>query len=574
MHLAESWLFPPFRALLLRKNGFQARLGPNISARQEGDLVPLMAPDCAVKLKNELNLFQYAVFEQDTAADEVVHACFKALGWMGTGKSESAALTRRLHIAYETKSTSPVDVCNRIIDAVSASENEFPLFISFDPKLILQQAQESEKRWLSKKPLSFLDGIPFAVKDEIDVEPFPTTLGTSFLSEERPVEGTSEFVVALKDAGAILLGKTTMQEIGLGTTGLNLVLGTTPNPYNADHFAGGSSSGSAAIVASGLVPFAHGADGGGSLRIPAAFCGIVALKPTHGRICGKPKPPVVRTVAVDGPLGATVADCMVAYTIMANRGHVKHGEEPPPPLEIPDLSKISAGNLERPFLKGLKIGIEKEWFQHADSHIVQCCEESVKILESAGAEIVEINLPIVNDIAFAHTCTISMETLQFMNSIIKGKNYLKKQLNSETRISLATANGFTNEQYEAAQLIRREGDKAFQNTFSQCDIIVSPTVPQMAPKIPKSAMSNGLSDLGTTTKLMRYMQSANFLGLPAITLPVGMDPLPIGLQIMANHWNESLLFWVSAILERKLRETGKLRQETPEYFWQVLQDGE
>ena len=161
---------------------------------------------------------------------------------------------------------------------------------------VMKQAREATQRIKAGKPLSIFDGVPVAVKDELDMVPYPTTVGTSFLGKS-PAKEDATVVARMRAAGALLVGKTNMHEIGINVTGLNPHHGTTRNPYNTDHFTGGSSSGSATAVAAGLVPVAIGADGGGSIRIPASFCGVFGLKPTFGRVSEHGAAPLCWSVA-------------------------------------------------------------------------------------------------------------------------------------------------------------------------------------------------------------------------------------------------------------------------------------
>ncbi|KAK4341064.1 hypothetical protein RND71_039565 [Anisodus tanguticus] len=189
--------------------------------------------------------------------------------------------------AYNSKQITPLKVMNRFLSAVQQSSSpsmQMSFFINFDADDILRQATESTHRYQQGEPLSVLDGVPIAIKDEIDCMPYPTTGGTKWMHKVRRCKDDAECVQRLRSCGAILVGKTNMHELGAGTSGINPHYGTTRNPYNIGRIAGGSSSGSAAVVAAGLCPAALGVDGGGSVRMPAALCGVVGLKPSFGRV--------------------------------------------------------------------------------------------------------------------------------------------------------------------------------------------------------------------------------------------------------------------------------------------------
>jgi len=212
--------------------------------------------------------------------------------------------------AYQENITSPEDVANRVLQAITASNEASPplrAVIAVNRDDVLRQAEGATKRIRAGVALGIFDGVPVGVKDEVDMVPFPTTAGTAFLGRQQAT--TDATVVArLRSAGALLIGKTNMHEIGIGVTGLNPIHGTPRNPYAIDRHTGGSSSGSAAAVAAGLCPVAIAADGGGSIRIPAALCGVVGLKPTYGRISEHGAVPLCWSVAHIGPIAASVAD--------------------------------------------------------------------------------------------------------------------------------------------------------------------------------------------------------------------------------------------------------------------------
>jgi hypothetical protein len=188
--------------------------------------------------------------------------------------------------AYREGSLTPEDVARHTLDAIEASNSAQPplrAMIAVNREDVLEQARQATARIKARKPLSVFDGVPVAVKDEVDMLHYPTTAGTRFLGK-APCLQDATAVARMRAAGALLIGKANMHEIGIGVTGLNSYLGTARNPYDTGHFTGGSSSGPAAVVASGLSPVAIGADGGGSIRIPSSFCGVVGLKPTYGRV--------------------------------------------------------------------------------------------------------------------------------------------------------------------------------------------------------------------------------------------------------------------------------------------------
>ena len=305
--------------------------------------------------------------------------------------------------AYRARTLSPVEVAEAVLAAISASEQgDAPLhaFIAVYPEDVMAQARSAALRLKSGISLSPLDGVPVAIKDEIDMKPYPTTVGTRFLGKS-PVTEDSTVAARLRAAGAILVGKTNMHEIGINPNGANANHGAVRNPFNPACDPGGSSSGSAAAVASGLVPLAIGADGGGSIRIPAGLCGLVGLKPTFARVSEAGAAPLCWSVAHLGPLSACVEDAALAYSLIA-------GPDPRMPESLAQPPVTLAG-WNHPDLHGVRLGVYRAWFEHASPEVVQVCQAMLDQLQRAGAEICPVTIPGLDEIRIAHAITILSE---------------------------------------------------------------------------------------------------------------------------------------------------------------------
>ncbi|KAL3350368.1 hypothetical protein AABB24_023046 [Solanum stoloniferum] len=221
--------------------------------------------------------------------------------------------------AYRSKLTAPSQATENFISAIEESNNQnplAPLLISYDPDEVRRQAAASTQRFEEGSELSILDGIFIAVKDDIDCYPYPSKGGRTWFHEIHEVKKDAVCISRLRNCGAVLVGKTNMHELGLGITGNNTNFGTTRNPHAPDRYTGGSSSGSAAIVSSGLCSAALGTDGGGSVRIPSSLCGVVGLKTTYGRTDMKGLIFHYGTVAIVGPITATVEDAILMASLV------------------------------------------------------------------------------------------------------------------------------------------------------------------------------------------------------------------------------------------------------------------
>lgn len=459
--------------------------------------------------------------------------------------------------SYRDGKTTPEEVAQKLLDAVEASNASTPplrAVIAVNREDVTRQAREATHRIKAGKPLSIFDGVPVVVKDEIDMVPHPTTVGTSFLGKS-PAKEDATVVARMRAAGALLIGKTNMHEIGINVTGLNPHHGTTRNPYNTNHFTGGSSSGSATAVAAGLAPVAIGADGGGSIRIPSSFCGVFGLKPTFGRVSEYGAAPLCWSVAHVGPLAGTASDTALAYAVMAGPDlrDPNSLHQPLPTLE--DWDQLN--------LRKLKLGVYKQWFQHADPEIVAACENMLKRFADMGAEIREIIISDLDLNRVAQVVTILTEMAQAM-SYTYAEHHREHGL--DVRLNLVLGRAFTAQDYVTAQRARTRIINNFNRVLEEVDMILTPTTGIAAPLIPKDALPNGNSDLSTTTEIMRFVTAANMTGLPAISFPVGYTAtgLPIGMQAMGRPWEENLLLRLAVNAERSVE------RKKPQVHYKVL----
>lgn len=459
--------------------------------------------------------------------------------------------------AYRDGTTTPEAVARNVLDAIAASDKHDPAlraFIAVNHEDVMKQAKESTARFNAGNPLSIFDGVPIAVKDEMDMTPYPTTVGTSFLGKSPAAEDAT-VVARLRSAGALLVGKTNMHEIGINVTGLNPHHGTTRNPYNTGHYTGASSSGSATAVAAGLVPAAIGADGGGSIRIPSSFCGLVGLKATFGRVSEFGAFPLCWSVAHIGPIAASATDAALTYALIA-------GPDPKDEMSLHQPLPSLAG-WDDLNLKGLKIGIYRQWFRHADAETVAACESMLKEYEKMGCEIVEIVIPNLEANRVAHSITILGEMAQSMEATY-AEHHQEHAL--DVRINLALARQFSSTDYIAAQRIRTRIINHFNTAFQKADVILTPTTGVPAPEIKKGALPDGESDLSTTIEIMRFVTAGNLTGLPAVSFPVGYTQknLPIGLQVIGKAWDEKTLLRLALAAEQVIE------RKAPQVHYKIL----
>ncbi|KAK9905199.1 hypothetical protein M0R45_000395 [Rubus argutus] len=460
--------------------------------------------------------------------------------------------------AYRSKIATPSVVAENIISAIEEFSNKSPpqpLLLSFDAEEVRKQAAASTKRFEEGNPISILDGIFVAIKDDIDCCPHPSKGGTTWMHEVRTVSKDAVSVSKLRSCGVIFIGKANMHEMGMGTTGNNSNYGTTRNPHAPDRYTGGSSSGPAAIVASGLCSAALGTDGGGSVRIPSSLCGVVGLKTTYGRTDIRGSLCDSGTVEIIGPLASTVEDVMLVYSAILGSSLADRISLKPSPPSVPDLSLYESLNA----LGSLRLGKYTAWFNDVHSNdISDKCEDVLNLLsKNHGCEVVEIVIPELHEMRTAHLVSIGSECVSSINPDCEDGNGVR--LTYDTRTNMALFRSFSASDYVAAQCLRRRIMYHHMEIFKKVDVIVTPTTGMTAPKIPPSALKDGETDMQVTGYLMRFIIAANLLGLPAISIPVGYDKqgLPIGLQLIGRPWGEASMLRLATAVEELCARSKK-----------------
>jgi Asp-tRNA(Asn)/Glu-tRNA(Gln) amidotransferase A subunit family amidase len=456
-----------------------------------------------------------------------------------SGLEDAASFTA----AYRDGTATPEDVAERFLDAVAESERVSPplrAFVFTDAADLRAQAREATRRRREGRTLGPLDGVPVAVKDELDQVPYRTTAGTRFLGSS-PATREATVVARLRAAGALLVGKTNMQETGLGITGINPHHGTPRNPYDPSRITGGSSSGSAAAVAAGLCPLALGADAGGSIRIPAGLCGVIGLKPTFGRMSERGAVPICWSVAHVGAIGATARDVALAYLSMA-------GPDPEDPNTLRQPRPTPGAMAGERDLRGLTVGVYRPWFEDAEATVVAACRQAVDALASAGARVREIDIPEIHLVRPVHLVTVATE---WMTAFERQYAADRKVFGYDVRLVARLARSLRPTDYVHAQRLRRRICSHFSDALRAVDVIATPTTAATATVISPAALRAGESDFVTLDRMTRFVTAANITGLPAISFPAGYDDrgLPIGLQLIGRPWQEDVLLHFAACAE-------------------------
>ena len=409
-----------------------------------------------------------------------------------------------------------VKACFSQIEKLNARLNAFITVI--DPERALQK--QSSVNGASSKSLR---GIPVAVKDLFDVAGVRTTIGSKFFADHISEEDA--FVVEkLRQAGAVILGKTNTHEIALGITGNNPHYGTARNPWDMTRIPGGSSSGSAIAVATGMALGALGTDTGGSIRIPASLCGIVGFKPTFGRVSLRGVFPLSWNLDHVGPLTKSVKDAALLLQIIAVY-------DPLDPASVKMLTGEYLGHLEDS-VKGRKIALGVgEFIETADPEVLKSVREAAKVFESLGCSIQEVDMSWLQEAALANKVMTQSDGAAVHRDRLREHPELfgddiRRRLEDGANTPLAA--------YILARRTQAEVKKKFEQLFESYDFLLIPTTPIAAPTI------EGHDAVEQAGRLTRFTAPFNLAGLPALSVPCGFTKggLPIGLQIISRAWGE------------------------------------
>ena len=455
-------------------------------------------------------------------------------------------------------------VAREALDRIKAREPVVSAFLAWDEGRVLEDARDIDRRVAGGESLP-LAGVMVAVKDNMAVGGYPATCGSRLL--EGFVPGYDATAVArLKAAGAIIAGKTNLDEFAMGSSTENSGFGTTRNPWDPARVPGGSSGGSAAAVASREVPAAIGSDTGGSVRQPAALCGVVGFKPTYGRISRYGLVAFASSLDQIGPLATSVEDAARIYAVVA-------GADPRDSTASAMAVGDPVGAARLADVRGKRVGILREAVDDGlDPVVTENFRAAVSVLESAGARISEISVPrapfaipiyyvVANAEASSNLARYDGirygvrgegDSLESFYTQIRTRGFgaeVKRRILLGTfALSAGYADAFYRRATRARALLRRD----FADAFSRVDVIACPTAPGPAFRLGEKVddpLAMYLSDIFTTP--------ASLAGLPAISIPSGSsrEGLPLGLQLMAAPWQEETLFAVSAAYERETRFT-------------------
>jgi aspartyl-tRNA(Asn)/glutamyl-tRNA(Gln) amidotransferase subunit A len=476
------------------------------------------------------------------------------------GMSISGVSVSQLLSEMASDNLSAVDVASACLDQISAHDKQIQAFLHVDRDGALRQAERVDEKRRSGKPVGKLAGLPVAVKDVVSTRGLPTTCASRILQGYQPPYD-AEIVRRLRAADAVILGKTNMDEFAMGSSTENSAFQITRNPWDTARTPGGSSGGSAAAVAAGMAPLAIGSDTGGSIRQPAAFCGIVGMKPTYGRVSRYGLVAFASSLDQLGPLASDVAGAAALLEVMS-------GHDPRDSTSVDRPVPEYGRTLEQP-LSGLRIGLASEHFAAGlDAEVAAVVRAAADVYRSLGAKVVDVTLPHskygvaayyliapseaasnlarYDGVHYGHRAE-KFDGLIDMYATSRGEGFGPEVKRRIMLGNYALSAGYYDAYYLKALKVRRLIRGDFDRAFAACDVLLSPVAPTPAFKVGElvdDPLAMYLSDA--------YTLNANLAGLPGISLPGGFSSggLPIGIQLLGPPFAEETLLRAARMFER------------------------
>ncbi|MBU3618492.1 Asp-tRNA(Asn)/Glu-tRNA(Gln) amidotransferase subunit GatA [Polynucleobacter sp. JS-Fieb-80-E5] len=474
--------------------------------------------------------------------------------------------------ALAAKEVSSKELTQYFLDRIEAGK-QWNAYLDVNAHLSLEESNKADQL-ISSGKAGKLTGIPVAHKDVFVTRGWKSTAASKILAGyQSPFDATVVANLGIPDennphgAGMVCLGKTNMDEFAMGSSNENSAYGPVLNPWNSAHVAGGSSGGSAAAVAAGLAPIATGSDTGGSIRQPAAFCGLTGIKPSYGRVSRYGMIAYASSLDQAGPMGKTAEDCALLLSAMSSH-------DPRDSTSLADSGEDYGRYLNQNWkegnsdsakpLEGLRVGLPKEFFAEGlASDVAKSVNEAAKLLENLGASLVEVSLPKTKlsiPVYYVLAPAEASSNLSRFDGVRYGYRaneyrdlndmYAKSRTEGfgaevKRRIMIGTyvlCHGYYDAYYLQAQKIRRIIAADFQAAFNQCDVILGPVAPDVAWRLgekSKDPVQMYLEDI--------YTLSTNLAGLPAMSIPCGFNGnnLPIGMQLIGNYFSEARLLQVA-----------------------------
>ncbi len=465
---------------------------------------------------------------------------------MGIGESGTPGLPptlAELARTLEEGSLSPVEVAEAILRRIEERDGELNAFVTVTAEVALEDARRAEAEIRAGRYRGPLHGVPIGLKDLIETRGIRTTMGSAFFEDHIPVRDAA-VVELLKDAGAVVVGKTNTHEFAFGPIGDRSFFGPTRNPHDLTRVPGGSSAGSGAAVAAGLVYGALGTDSGGSIRIPAALCGAVGMKPTFGRVSKHGVFPLSWVLDHVGPLSRTVEDNALLMTVLACY-------DPKDPYSV----DIGPEDFTRDLARGVEGGVVSVpagfYYEHVEPGVEELVSTVIRRFEELGVEAREVEIPGLQEALSAQRLVLASEAHAVHRERLDRE---PEKFDDEVRQRLLEGAEPRAYEYAEAQQTRLRSIRAFRKALEDVCVILTPTVPITATEIGQRKVDIDGYEETVRSALTRFTGPTNLNGLPSLSVPCGSTAsgLPAGIQLIGRPLDEATLYRYGHALEGAL----------------------
>jgi aspartyl-tRNA(Asn)/glutamyl-tRNA(Gln) amidotransferase subunit A len=443
--------------------------------------------------------------------------------------------------AIAEKRLSSHEVTRSCLHRIAQWQPRLNAFMTIEAEAALKAADEADAALARGNNHGALHGVPLAHKDMYYDEGRVVTCGSK-IRRDFVAKTTSTALQRLKDAGAIRLGSLQMAEFAYGPTGHNFHHGAVHNPFAFGHITGGSSSGSGAAVAARLTFAALGSDTGGSIRMPAHFCGVTGLKTTYGRISRAGAMPLSQSLDTVGPLARTAEDCALLLGLMA-------GADPEDPtaatLPVPDYMAATTGSI-----KGVRIGVPSAFYvDDLDADVARILDDTMAVLKREGAHVVEVELPDQRQLTAACQLVLAVEATAHHKRWL-----IERPQDYGPQVLMRLQNGLAIPGVSYLEALRWRGPALAAHIAATADVdaVIAPVAPVAAPTIAESDVGNSPDAEAVIQRLTRFTRPINYLGLPSLSIPSGFTQrgLPVGMQLIGRSFDEATLLKIGAAFQR------------------------
>jgi aspartyl-tRNA(Asn)/glutamyl-tRNA(Gln) amidotransferase subunit A len=443
--------------------------------------------------------------------------------------------------AIAGKHLSSREVTQSCLDRIAQWQPRLNAFMAIEAKAALAAADAADAALAKSNISAPLHGVPLAHKDMYYDTGKVVTCGSK-IRRDFVATTTSTALQRLKHAGTVRLGSLQMAEFAYGPTGHNAHYGPVHNPWAVDHITGGSSSGSGAAVAARLTFAALGSDTGGSIRMPAHFCGVTGLKTTYGRISRAGAKPLSQSLDTDGPLARSAEDCALLLGLMA-------GADPEDPTAVAGVVPDYIAAARQP-IKGLRIGVPTAFYvDDLDSEVARVLDETIVVLKREGADIVQVELPDQRQLSAACQFVLAVEAAAFHKRWM-----IERPQDYGPQVLMRLQNGLAISGVSYLEAMRWRGPAlaAHNAAVAGVDAVLAPVAPVAAPTIAESDVGNSPDAEAVIQRLTRFTRPINYLGLPSLAIPAGFTQrgLPVGMQLIGRSFDEAMLLRIGAAFQR------------------------